>query len=108
MKWFRMSPSADVSAPSKDEFLDDLEEVATLKALLDDTLDAKLFTTVAQLQGFRFVEEGAMGLKMESDRGRFMLGVLGSVHETNIATLVYLDKASNRSVCLVDGGRRQY
>lgn len=86
----------------------DSDEATTLKRILDQSLDAKRFTNAALQHGFRFIQEGPMGLKMESDRGRFMLGVFGSIHETNIATLVYLDKASNKTVCLVDGGRRQY
>lgn len=84
------------------------DELTLLKGLLNRSLDARTFVDVAKQHGFRFIEEGPIGLKMESTRGRFMLGVLESIHPTNIAILVYLDKTSNQTTCLVDGGRRQY
>jgi hypothetical protein len=84
------------------------DELVTLCRLLDPSLNARAFVRAAMRRGFKLVEEGWMGLKMESPRGAFMLGVFRSVHRSKIATLVYLNKASNETVTLVDGAEREY
>jgi len=94
--------------PLKDAAASSSDELVILRGLLDRSLDARTFVESALVFGFESIREGPTGLKLESARGALILGVFESVHPTNIATLVYLDKVSNETTCLVDAGRRQY
>ena len=84
------------------------EELKTLHMLLDKSLNAHIFTEAVMQIGFKVIREDLMGLKMENENGVLMLGVFQSIHPTNIGTLVYLDKGTRKTTCLVDGGKKQY
>jgi hypothetical protein len=84
------------------------EELKRLRMLLDKSLNAHIFTEAVIQIGFKVIREDLMGLKMENENGVLMLCVFQSIHPTNIGTLVYLDKVTRQTTCLVDGGKRQY
>jgi|GEM_PF-5326983 hypothetical protein len=84
------------------------DELSMLTKLLDHSLDAIAFAKSAQSNGFNVIDEGPMGLHMESPNGHFMLAVLASIHPKNIATLVYMDKLTGEKICLVDEGKKKY
>jgi hypothetical protein len=84
------------------------EELKTLRMLLDKSLNAHIFTEAVMQIGFKVIREDLMRLKMENENGVLMLGVFRSIHPTNIGTLVYFDKDTSQTTCLVDGGKKQY
>jgi len=84
------------------------QELRALTELLNNSLDAKAFARSAISLGFNVINEGPMGLHMESPKGHFMLFVAASIHPTSITTLVYMNKFTGEKTCLVDGGKKQY
>jgi predicted HAD superfamily hydrolase len=84
------------------------DELVALQNLLDKSLDAHTFVESTKKIGFEFVEESPFGLTMKSTRGSYMLAILRSIHPSNIACLVYLDKNSKKTIYLVDSGERKY
>jgi hypothetical protein len=84
------------------------DELIMIKSVLDRTFDANIFISAIESIYFRFESESPMGLLMESDHSRLLLKVKNSIHPTNIATLLLLDKASGKQTYLIDDGIREF
>jgi hypothetical protein len=86
--------------------MDSAGEIILIKSILDKTLNAEIFVNAIKSFGFKQEDESFMGLELESKYGRILLKTKDSVHPTNIATLLYLNKKTNQETYLVEDGIR--
>lgn len=86
--------------------MDSAGEIIMINAILDKTLNADIFINALKDFGFKFENESFMGLQMESEYGRILLKMKVSIHPTDIATLLYLDKKTEKEIYLVEDGIR--
>jgi hypothetical protein len=80
-----------------------VDEVAVLRRILSESLHAKRFLQLARSVGFQCVEEGPLGVRLESTQGHIMFAVFPFT-DPGIGVLVYSPKDRAGSVTLVNDG----
>jgi hypothetical protein len=88
--------------------IDSTSEIIMIKSILFETMNAETFISNIKKLGFKYEEESIMGLMMQSQCGQILLKIKSSVHPSNIATLLYLDKKNEKETYLVEDGIKCY
>ncbi len=86
--------------------LDSDGEIVMINAVLNKTFNADIFKNAVKDIGFKYEHESVLGLEMESKFGRIILQVKASIHSTDIATLLYFDKSTEKTTYFIEDGVR--